>query len=149
MDEMPAIPDVTRITRQAFEAGWEAFAHPRLHMLAQEHSAPLPDDAGIHYCFEPHLARNKDNESSSGAYFEFVDRLCRRRLSIGANIEPEVGGGASIDGSIYLGYTRNPVNRLGQPLFDSETQPREISHLEFETLWERYDIPRLHALLQL
>lgn len=148
MDDAPATPDVARLTRQTFEARWEAFAQPRLHALAQAHAAPLSDEAGIHYFHDLFPARYKVNESSSDIYYEFVDGLCRRTFEIWPDQEPLVDGGSNVGVSVFLGYARDHVDQFGAP-FDADSQPREISHLEFETLWERHGIPSLHALLQL
>lgn len=144
----PDLPGVTPVAYSVFEALWERTAQPRLHVLAQAHTEPLPDEAHIHYFHSPFPAEFKFNEGSSDIYAEFAGGVARREVEVWENeavVSPYECGLADMGAEVYLNAARGGVDELGEPV-DLKLRPREISHLEFEAQGEAHGLPRLRAL---
>jgi hypothetical protein len=145
--EPPDLAGIAPISLQEFEALWEQFAQPRLHVFA--FARPLrANDESIRYFRQPFLAEFKIAEGTSDIYTEFAAGVPRRSFEVFAEralVAPYDTGIPDVDTDEMLESVQQGLDAEGEPM-DPRLHPEEIRHTLFEALWEQHALPRLRAI---
>lgn len=145
---LPDIPGLVRIPLAEFEELWEQQAQAHLNELAASTRSETFEP--LHYFLSPFPAVFKScGEGSSRLYSEYVSDISRRHFEVrdddAAAVAPFDIGTPEVDGTVVLRAAREGADEVGEPI-DPRLRPVEISHAEFEELWERSALPRLRML---